>query len=1048
MPNKLRLLITISLLFVLQLQAQIQSFRYFGTENGLSNNFINDVHQDKKGFLWISHSDGVYQYDGQIFKNAKTIFKNNDSTNFNGIKLTNEWVVLSTKGGALNFYKPELSNAVKTIQLNVAINKLFLSLDSNYIYAISNGQGVFQINTKTFEKIIFKEALNDLIINDLVAINKTSFFIASADGLFLYNTKSQSLTPIDDNVDASSLSYDADKRTLYTGTKSFGLNAYLLDMQFQVDYVTNCYSSKNPLETSITTLVNHKGTNELYFATAEGSLHTYDKSTKQIKHLLKRNLKVKINNIFFDKTNNVWLSSFGKGLLRSSYDPFEKFFQRHNISSLVKDELDNFYFAEEEFIYAQNFKTNQCDSFSKKNGLPQDKITALHCDKNNTLWVGYQNNGLYFKLKNTTTFLPFIENTDFIDNPINAITSAQNKELYVSTTLEGVLVINNKQITGRYNTKNNLPHNNILFTFIDSKSRIWFATYHSTLSYLEDGKISDFSLKYPNVNFDINGICEDSKENLWFLTRDNGVYLFNDSLRYTVNEENGLPSNFGTSIICDNFNQLWIAQTDLLTKFSLAQNILRTYSTARLLDNMYFNKNACLKDEEGNLWFGTTEGVIKYNYQHQQGYLPEAIPQLQSFKVFDEVKSLNQEQRLQYGTYNLSFQYSALCVTQSEDVLFRYILEGHDKQWSEPTHRLKIDYENLKDGVYTFKVMASNSEGLWNKTPLSYSFIIEKPFWKTFWFWILISLLFILSVTLFNYYRTRLLVKYNKELTQRVNEKTQMLEEEKQTIIQKNKEIESYNKELNSSINYARHIQRSVLPVKTEMSNDYISSFAIYRPKDVISGDFYKVFHVGTKTIIILADSTGHGVPGALLSMMGNSLLNSIIGANDRFNPSEILHQLDKAIIQTLQQKAEDFLNESMDIALVVIDSVTNTLAFAGANRPLYLVRNGELQEFNGNRFPVGGLLTKIEKQFETHRFVLQPKDCMYVFTDGFTDQFDRNNKTKFATKRLKELVVKQAGFNLSSQEFEMNNTLNNWKGMNDQTDDILLIGIQYLGNS
>ncbi len=1029
-----------------KLKSQPQNFRYFGSEQGLPNNYINAVTQDHDGYLWVSSSAGVFRFDGQIFTPFTKIENNKTEIPYTHFKVSKDYHIATTNVGDISVFKPGIKQAVKNFKpFNTPIHKVFLSLDSAYTYFISYGKGVARLQNKTLVLDLLNPALSELIITDLIAVDKTHLFLACSDGLFFYDVGTQKLKPLDDNIEALCLTWLPNKRLLYVGTKSFGLISYLIGVDYEVDVTANVYSNSENLDANVVTAI-HKDKPEkgIYFTTSDGNFYYYNFSTHSQSSLLKRPLRVSITSIYIDKTNTIWLSSFGKGLFRSDQEPFDKFYKGRNITALATDEFANLYFAEENQIFQRHFKTEQLDSFGVQNGLPRDQITALHCDKKNTLWIGFLNNGLYYKPFGQKTFKSFEENEKFIDNPLNAITSSTYNELYVSTTLQGVLVVSNGSLISQYSTKNNLPHNNILFSYADSRNRIWFATHHSTLSYLEDGKIKDLSARYPNINFDINAITEDLNRNVWFMSRDNGLYLYNDSLRYVVNTENGLPSNFGTALVGDNSNLIWVAQTDLLTKFSLPDNILKTYRASTLLENMYFNKNAALKDKYGHLWFGTTEGLIKYNAAAHPLNLPEAKPELTAFKVFDEIRSLSQEQRLQYGAYNVSFRYSALCLTQSEMVLFRYMLDGYDKKWSEPTRRSKIDYEDLKDGIYTFKVMACNSEGLWNKVPLSYTFVIEKPFWKTVWFWTLILLLFILSISLFNYYRTRLLLSYNKELAKRVDEKTKQVEEEKQNIVEKNKEIENYVKEINASINYARHIQRSVLPSVEELNTSALSAFVINQPRDVVSGDFYKVYHQGYKTLILLADSTGHGVPGALLSMMGNSLLNTIIDAGAPFDPSAILHHLDKAIINTLQQKTEDYTSESMDAVVLVIDQQSNTLLYGGAKRPLYLVRNGQLNEYHGDKYPVGGLLTHVEKNFETHRISLQPGDNLYIFSDGFTDQFDERNAVKFSTKRLKESLTQLSKNNLQAQSFELSSIINTWKGTNEQTDDILLIGIKY----
>lgn len=258
-------------------------------------------------------------------------------------------------------------------------------------------------------------------------------------------------------------------------------------------------------------------------------------------------------------------------------------------------------------------------------------------------------------------------------------------------------------------------------------------------------------------------------------------------------------------------------------------------------------------------------------------------------------------------------------------------------------------------------------------------------------------------------------------------------------------DIHNKNKKIADSINYARRIQGAILP-NNFLINKYLpQSFILYKPKDVVSGDFPWFLKIDDIIYIAAVDCTGHGVPGALLSLIGYFLLNDIVRSRNIEDPGEILDQLDEGVTETLRQGEDDSrTKDGMDIALCRIDTKNKTVQFAGAHRPLYIVKNNEMEEIKGNKFAIGGGIYKNQTNFSTYKIELEGGDSFYICSDGFPDQFGGPDNRKFGPKRLRELIM-QNHLKDSTETYKIfNNEWENWKGDEKQTDDVLLIGIKF----
>jgi len=264
-----------------------------------------------------------------------------------------------------------------------------------------------------------------------------------------------------------------------------------------------------------------------------------------------------------------------------------------------------------------------------------------------------------------------------------------------------------------------------------------------------------------------------------------------------------------------------------------------------------------------------------------------------------------------------------------------------------------------------------------------------------------------------------------------------------QRLLEKNRELEQHNKDMTDSIQYARGIQNAILPDVNKIKSTFKDAFVLYLPKDVVSGDYYFFYRNKNKVFVAAVDCTGHGVPGALMSIIANGILKEVIIKKGIEEPSEILYALDEELFLALnRQNSEGVTSDGMDVSLGVFDLQANTLSYSGAFRPMLMVRNKELIEFDPNRYPIG-FYGDVEKSFVSRTIALEENDTFYFFTDGYCDQFGGEQKKKFNRKRFKELLLSAQEMEMEEQESFLQYALLNWRQEEPQMDDILVMGVK-----
>ena len=295
----------------------------------------------------------------------------------------------------------------------------------------------------------------------------------------------------------------------------------------------------------------------------------------------------------------------------------------------------------------------------------------------------------------------------------------------------------------------------------------------------------------------------------------------------------------------------------------------------------------------------------------------------------------------------------------------------------------------------------------------------------------------VIILTIFGLYIFR-----NFRRNQRLNN---LLKSQNEEIILQRDRIDSQNREIIDSIIYAHRIQKALLPTSRVLSG-YVDMFIFYLPRDIVSGDFYWMSKKEDKLIIVAADCTGHGVPGAFMSILGVAFLNEIVNKESEVYANEILNKLRENVVKSLNPSGHDeYTKDGMDVALCVIDYPSMTLQYAGAYNPLILIRGGKLIEIKADKMPVAYSDFHENKTFTNNIIPLTPDDCIYLFSDGYADQFGGSETTtkKYSSKRLKKTLLEICHLPIKEQEKVVSQLYAQWKGSNDQTDDVLLIGMK-----
>lgn len=544
----------------------------------------------------------------------------------------------------------------------------------------------------------------------------------------------------------------------------------------------------------------------------------------------------------------------------------------------------------------------------------------------------------------------------------------------------------------------------------------------------------------------------DTKGAIWFATA-NGLYSFNEKTGKSehINETSGWPQGSVNAIIEDKHGIFWIALDRQLLKWDPKANKTFIFGSELGLKTGEFIPSIAQSDDKGKIYMANVNGVLIFDPANIK--LPPTVPKLILSALSIKDDTLDRQRLttfaaekpvLSWNANFLNFEFASNQIYTPLPHHFYYRLIGLDSTWQDNGISNKIRYTNLSSGSYVLEVKIKNAYEEISPV-LQIPFEIKPPFWLTWWFYIIVIAVISIAGYRIVKYRERAFIRKQEILEERIKERTAEVVAKAEEIGLQKDIIQEKNKELTDSIHYALRIQQSILPHDVQIRSGLPEYFIFFKPKDIVSGDFYWYSRQGDSVLWAVVDCTGHGVPGGFMSMLGSGLLNQIVNEELKLRPDEILNHLrDRVILALKQTGAYGESKDGMDITLCRYIPSEKKIQFAGANNPLYIVRNRELIELPGNKQPIG-IHVGDKKDFTLQEMSIQHNDMIYMSSDGYADQFGGEKGKKFKSGNLEKLFVELAERSLQQQQAELEATFTNWKEGYEQLDDVCVFGVKIL---
>jgi ligand-binding sensor domain-containing protein/serine phosphatase RsbU (regulator of sigma subunit) len=1028
-------------------KAQDFNFKKYGQKQGLTNLNVNCIFQDSYGFIWFaSQGGGISKFDGNTFTNydKQDGLVGNDVIAIAEDKYKNIWI--GTVDGVSKYDRKNFTNY--TTNNGLKDNRVYgILCDNDKIWLSTYGGGIAILENNQFTYLNTTNGLSSDKVFSVYKDKRNKYWIGtSKGGINLYNGKSFTVIKESKNFNSASAFcfFESSDGKMWIGTPGKGI--YYIENnivhQLNIPLINADYIPK----------ITEDKQHNIWCATEHGLLKI--KPNNSFKFFNKNNglNVVNIFSVLCDYENNIWASCFGDGVYKLTNEAFSVYTKQHGLNdnrviAFCKNN-DGFLFSTTSGL--NNFHNGIIEPLNLPNELTEDIITALFLD-GKTLYAGTQNKGLFIlneSSKNKFSITKHINKIDTIDLK-TIVTSIQKNENTIWVSLYGTGIIRIKNGEFKLYSKENklIPTNDVMcvYSILDD---LWIGTIGEGVLKLNitTNMMSRFGKKEGFTSTNVFSINE-LNGHVIVGSIDEGLFIFNKNRFSNISKKNGLLSNSINVIQKSPDNNLWIG-TDLgINKITLhkdytLQNI-KAYTDEDGLKSSAIEQNASI-EKNGFLYFGTSEGLVSYNAKEDivSNAKPKVLiselllkySKIDSSKVkFDSLSKLNLPINpvFTYKQNDITFKFKALS-TQTTN--YQFLLEGYDKDWSPVQTNNEAVFTNLSPGKYIFKLKAINKYNI-ESDIMEYAFEITPPFYMRWWFFVLSIAAIIASIVSFIKYRTHKLIKEKQVLEAKVTERTSEL---KSANLNLNLAIE----EIKDSINYAERIQSSILPNISVIKEHLPNGFILFKPRDVVSGDFYWFNQLDGKLFFACVDCTGHGVPGAFMSMIGNSLLNEIILTKKITSPSAILSSLNRSIFKVLKQNTSES-RDGMDMALCMIDSKTNTLTYSGANRELLLIRNGELIEYKPTKNAIGGF-TDSNTIFNETVIEVNPNDLFYMTTDGYADQFGGEKGKKLMTKNFKYFLLQIHTLPMSQQQEMLDKKIMDWMGnAHAQVDDILIVGIK-----
>jgi ligand-binding sensor domain-containing protein/serine phosphatase RsbU (regulator of sigma subunit) len=1006
-----------------------KTFTNYTTEQGLASNYVWYIIQDKKGNIWFgTDGGGASCFDGKHFTNytVKEGLVQNAVWCIEEDKKGNLW--FGTFGGGVSRYDGKSFTNFTTD--NGLKNDTIWSIKADNegkIWIGTDGGGVSYFDGKYFTNFITKQGLANNIVQSITNDNNGNLWFAThGGGVSLYEGESFINFISVQNLPLYPIwCIEEDKK----GNLWFGSNNGI--SRYDVKSFTN-FNIEQGLAGVTVRCIKEDTKGKLWIGTEENGISCYD-GKSFTNFTTKQGLVGSIfRKIYEDKKGNLWFGTDSEGVSYYDGKSFTNFTKDQGLPSnsiwdITEDKTGRLWFA----TYGGGifyYDDNSFITFTTKQGLINNDVFCFTEDNYGNLWIGTYGGVSRFDGK---TFLNFTNENGLPDNVITQILLYEDKIIFGSNY--GLTVLSNfynpKSVK---NKKNNFSAQNNLSNSELKKLNPEFEIYNSSTGY-----------PVKDVNAGQNALFLDSRGIIWAATGSNKTALVRIDYK-AIKRNKKEPIVVLQNIKINNENISWY----FLQSSSKKKN-----------NNTEADSMAIINEE--NISFGRTLN------KSQRDTILLKFGNIK-FNNITKFYPVPQNLELPYKNNNITFEFTAIETARPQLVKYNYMLEGYDENWSSATNKSFANFGNIREGNYTFKLKACSPDGVWSET-IVYKFKVKPPWYRT---WQMYSVyIFFFIGTLYFIYRRRLaklikekdileknvklrtvqLVQANEEI---ISQRDQILlsnEEitsQRDLVIHQKEQIEEIYHEISDSINYAKRIQQAVLPSGIIADSILGEHFILFKPKDIVSGDFYWAIKIDKFLIVTLADCTGHGVPGAFMSMLGISFLNEIVRKKEITKASQILDNMRESVIESLkQQGTSDDQKDGMDMAIAVINIYTLEMQYAGANNPIFLITDSSksLIVLKPDKMPVA--FYENMKPFTNNLLQLQKGDTLYFATDGYADQFGGPDKKKFLSKRLKELLENLSREPINKQKEILDYTIEDWQNNYgekiEQIDDITILGLK-----
>ncbi len=1028
----------------------------------LSHGWVYSITEDNNGNIWIGTRGGISKYDKKKGVFEQIVAKPGDphsifSNVIYGI-VHNDGKLLINTPPVLNIMDiqtrkvDQYRNNINIEKKNGSYEKSFPVLvdkKKNVWIASSKGLAKFDLTDKTFHNYFYSEtdpsSINDNYINTLYEDGQGEIWVGTLNGFCRYDASKNKFIRFENKFKNNSiLSILQDNiGNFWIGTFGGGLNQVFFDQKkTNIQSFSNYANNINDGKTLVSDVVSCLFEDQSHIIWIGSFLGINKLDMKPKKFLLYKKTESEhsvnlldnfIASAFLDKNDILWIGNWGKGLNLLNrktgavvhYSPTlsgKRKIVNGYVQVIFQDPDNNMWIATRNGIQVLNVKDSSfvdVNTFFKLQGLPgftNVRIRKIAADSKKNIWICCDN-GLYKIERGTKKVSSYLTNTSsnsISDNVVNDIVEEKDGKLWLST-VNGLNLYDpaTNHFVHYFNDPfdpHTISSNMATCLLLDRDGDLWVGT-NSGLNLLKKGSTQ---FKY-----------------------------------YSKNE--GLPNEYIYCLVEDLSGKIWFSTNRGIAVLNKESNKIISYNNEDGLQGLEFNGGASFKSTSGELFFGGVSGLNSFypDVMPKNDFIPPVV--ITSFEKSDEKgKEKRMVQNgdvleLSYSDYEIVIEFAALDYTNSKVNQYAYKMEGLSNEWIGTVNRNFVTFSKLPPDQYTFSVRGSNNDKIWNTKGATITIIIHPPFWRTWWFYTLCVIVILSIVVVLIKLREKSLLKEKKILEEKVKERTEKIVYQNEEIEKQKDELINRNIKITDSIDYAKKIQDAFLPNADQLKEVFPDSFVLFMPKDIVSGDFYWLHTKSDQILFAVADCTGHGVPGAFMSLISINLLNEIMDKKLSKIPSEILEILRLRIIDTLTKtKGEEKRQDGLDIALCAYDPAKKELSYCGAKNPLYFFRNNELQEIKADKHTVGLFYNQEKNQFTNHSISIQKGDVIYLFSDGFADQKGGSANKKYYYQPFKELFQRIHNLSMDDQKKQLEQEILSWQGNNEQIDDILIMGIRF----